>query len=251
MERLTTDKPVSKMGMYEIAHNSCYVGEDGAARYRDFETDIDARAFAKNLLLASGYDDFPSNDDSFDEELLENLMYDPFTDDRGLIALVYRNLWAMADLRERLKQYEDLEEQLEKVYGKCDGLLKKCIEYLVKHEGAEIGQPYKSRLLTDEDVEKWYSYKDAEEQGLLVKLPCKVGDTIYRINQYAKEKVKSMRILQIRYGESYSGNTFLRIDAINDEDMGEFCYLKNDIGKRVFLTKEEAEAALEKMNSKV
>ena len=36
MERLTTDKP---NGMYELAHNSCYVGDDGTARYRDFETD--------------------------------------------------------------------------------------------------------------------------------------------------------------------------------------------------------------------
>lgn len=29
----------------------------------------------------------------------------------GLIALFYRNLWAMADLRERLKVYEDEEEK--------------------------------------------------------------------------------------------------------------------------------------------
>ena len=30
---------------------------------------------------------------------------------RGLIATFYQNLWAMAELRERLKYYEDLEEQ--------------------------------------------------------------------------------------------------------------------------------------------
>ena len=29
----------------------------------------------------------------------------------GLIATFYRNLWAMAELREKLKMYEDLEEQ--------------------------------------------------------------------------------------------------------------------------------------------
>ena len=29
----------------------------------------------------------------------------------GLLALFYRNLWAMADLRTRLKSYEDAEEQ--------------------------------------------------------------------------------------------------------------------------------------------
>lgn len=59
MHRLTIDKPVCKMSMIELAHNSCYI-KDGKI---------------------------------------------------GLIAVFYRNLWAMADLRERLKKYEDLEEQ--------------------------------------------------------------------------------------------------------------------------------------------
>lgn len=90
-------------------------------------------------------------------------------------------------------------------------------------------------------------YMELEEQGLLVRLPCKVGDTIFRINKYAKEPIISMKVLQIRFGELYIGNSFLRIDAINDEDMGEFCYFKDDIGKTVFLTKSEAEATLAEM----
>ena len=97
---------------------------------------------------------------------------------------------------------------------------------------------------------KLREYEDAEEQGLLIRLPCKVADTIFRINPYAKEPIISMKVLQIRFVELYSGNSFLRIDAINDEDMGEFCYFKNDIGKTVFLTREEAEAALAEMNKK-
>ena len=51
MKRLTTDKPVSEMEMLELAHNSCYVGEDGSARYRDFDTDIDARELARKLMV--------------------------------------------------------------------------------------------------------------------------------------------------------------------------------------------------------
>ena len=39
MERLTTDKDVSEMGMFELAHNSCYI-KDGKARYRDYNLDI-------------------------------------------------------------------------------------------------------------------------------------------------------------------------------------------------------------------
>ena len=108
MERLTTNKDVSEMGMFELAHNSCYY-KDGVARYRDFENDIDARELTRQLLkdYADGDDAFVDNDD-FDEEMIELLMYGTSTME-GLIALLYRNLWAMADLRERLKEYEDLE----------------------------------------------------------------------------------------------------------------------------------------------
>jgi len=98
-----------------------------------------------------------------------------------------------------------------------------------------------------EAVDKLAEYEDQEEQGMMLRLPCKVGDTVYRINPYAIEPIISMKVLQIRFGELYVGNSFLRIDAINDEDMGEICYFKNDVGKTVFLTKEEAEAALERM----
>ena len=194
MERLTTDKP---NGMYELAHNSCYVGDDGTARYRDFETDIDARAFAKNLLLASGYDDFPWDDDDFDEELMENLMYDAFTDNRGLIALFYRNLWAMADLRERLKAYED-----------------------------------------------------AEEQGLLLRLPCKVGDTVYGTSSYIdcdEEQCVNINFCECEEDvrcEHLIRKYFVKKINFHVQTLAEF-------GKTVFLTKEEAEAALAKMESEV
>lgn len=144
----------------------------------------------------------------------------------------------------KLKEYEDLEEQLEKVYGEHDGLLETAVKSLVKYNGEK---PRKARLLTDEDADRWEEYKKLEEQGLLLRLSCKVGDTIYRINQYAKEPIISMKVLQVRFSELCIGNSFLRIDAMNDEDMGEFCYFKNDIGKTVFLTKEAAEAALKEM----
>lgn len=110
MERLTSNKSVSEMGMYELAHNSCYA-KDGKARVRDFENDFDAKKLAIKLL--EKYADIPNEftcDDDFDDFMLDSLQYG--TDDiQGLIAVFYRNLWAMADLRERLKKYEDLEEE--------------------------------------------------------------------------------------------------------------------------------------------
>ena len=109
--RLTSDKKVSDMSMIELAHNSCYADDERNARYRDYEMDMDARDFARNLMVTLAKDEMPISDTEFDEEILDNLAIDPFSDVRGLIALFYRNLWAMADLREALKKYEDLEEQ--------------------------------------------------------------------------------------------------------------------------------------------
>ena len=195
MERLTTNKDVSEMGMYELAHNSCYY-KDGAARYRDFENDIDARDLSRELAWMLADIELSNDNECFDEEMIENLQYDIMQEPIGLIALFYRNLWAMADLRERLAEYEDL-----------------------------------------------------EEQGLLLRLPCNVGDIIYRVNTGAKKPVIKMRVLQVYYKQLYKDRIVIRIDAINDNDIGESCYLLEDFGKTVFLTKEEAEQKLKEMES--
>ena len=197
MERLTTNKSVADMSMIELAHNSCYADDERNARYRDYDMEMDARDFARNLMVTLAKDELPVDDAEFDEEILDNLTIDPFSDVRGLIALFYRNLWAMADLREKLKYYED-----------------------------------------------------AEEQGLLLRLPCKVGDTLYRVNKGAKEPVIMMRVIQLYIKQIHKDRTVMIIDAINDADMGESCYLPCDIGERIFLTREEAEAKLKEMEEK-
>ena len=94
---------------------------------------------------------------------------------------------------------------------------------------------------------KLKDYEDAEEQGLLLRLPCKVGDTLYRVNKGAKEPVIMMRVIQLYIKQIHKDRTVMRIDAINDTDMGESCYLPCDIGERIFLTREEAEAKLKEM----
>ena len=77
---------------------------------------------------------------------------------------------------------------------------------------------------------KLAAYEDAEEQGLLVRLPCKVGDTVWVI------------IKGYTYGEVGDPP-----DAWYRVDKREFDYdMIPEYGKTVFLTREEAEAALEK-----
>lgn len=93
--------------------------------------------------------------------------------------------------------------------------------------------------------------EDLEEQGLLLRLPCKMGDIIYRVNAGAKEPVIKMRVLQVHYKQLHKDRVIIRIDAINDNDMGESCYLLDeDFGEIVFLTQAEAEQKLKEMENK-
>lgn len=180
MKRLTMDN-LEEMGMFSLAHNCCYIDENGNTRYRDFEIDIDARELAKGLLkeMTEGKVSFESDED-LDDWMGCYIGEDGICTPRGLIATFYQNLWAMAELRERLKYYEDL-----------------------------------------------------EEQGRLLVLPCKVGDTVYEIIEetvpnryfYINEwKVQDVSTQSIKYADEWESYDY----------------------ENLYFTREEAEAALER-----
>lgn len=104
-------------------------------------------------------------------------------------------------------------------------------------------KPFADKILT-----KLAVYEDLEEQGLLVRLPCKVGDTVYRVNAGAKQPIIPMTVSEIHF-LCYKNERAVRFDAIGKEDMGESCYRLEDIGRIVFLTREEAEKKLEEMQN--
>lgn len=122
------------MPMIELAHNSCYVDENNTARYRDYNLDIDCRELARNLINDMCDEDLSyMSDESFDEYMAEMLSVE-IDSQIGLLAVFYRNLWAMAELREKLKEYEDLEGQRRLVKLPCkvgDNI------YIVKRYGVE------------------------------------------------------------------------------------------------------------------
>lgn len=103
-----------------------------------------------------------------------------------------------------------------------------------------------SKCELEKALEKLAIYEDLEEQGLLVRLPCKVGDTVYRVNAGAKQPIIPMTVSEIHF-LCYKNERAVRFDAIGKEDMGESCYRLEDIGRIVFLTREEAEKKLEEM----
>lgn len=95
---------------------------------------------------------------------------------------------------------------------------------------------------------KLAEYETLEEQGLLVRLPCKVGDTVYRVNVGAKQPIIPMTVSEIHF-LCYKNERAVRFDAIGKEDMGESCYRLEDIGRIVFLTREEAEKKLKELRN--
>jgi hypothetical protein len=90
---------------------------------------------------------------------------------------------------------------------------------------------------------KLCDYEDLEEQGLLARLPCKVGDIMFRINKGAKNPVIELTVTQIDITtRSYN------LEVI-DRECGELMCFKSDIGRTIFLTREEAAKKLEEMEN--
>lgn len=91
-----------------------------------------------------------------------------------------------------------------------------------------------NKLLT-----KLGEYEDLEEQGLLLRLPCKVGDTVYSIANDGKiYPVKATREVRI-----VNGVLHIICESCRYSDLVSY----DDIGKTVFLTQAEAEAKLKEL----
>lgn len=109
---------------------------------------------------------------------------------------------------------------------------------------------------------KLKDYEDAEEQGLLLRLPCKVGDTVYLIDRDENNKFKVYdgkweRVSLVQTSKDGSFNlcgviSYDIYDCFYDDGriMKHRMYVGQEhtkIGKVVFLTREEAEAKLKEM----
>lgn len=88
-------------------------------------------------------------------------------------------------------------------------------------------------LYTGKAIDKLGEYEDLEEQGKLLKLPCAVGDTVYSATVYNGVCEHEIRKFQFdKNGCCACSNLRFPISYF---------------GKTVFLTREEAEAALKEL----
>lgn len=94
-----------------------------------------------------------------------------------------------------------------------------------------------------EYLRKFKDYESLEEQGRLLKLPCKVGDTVYCIENKEIYTCTAGKI-------SISKNNGVWVEINFPKEMPDIVaieYNPDDISKTVFLTKSEAEAKLKEL----
>lgn len=224
MKRLTTNCPDNNL---DAALNLFYIkdfetwvrgGGDGPD-YPDIRLYDFIRKAAKILLPDL---DFPTDDDGVDYAMGELLLDGP-DEPTGLLALLYTAAWSYAELRGRLMQYEDtgLEPAM-------------CANYKTfEDEAISKGVPFK-RIV---------ELMEADKAGRLAVLPCKAGDTVYEVT--SRKTISEYRVKAIRV-ELFC--TFIEWDIVAGfVDKSIFGVPVDEIGKTVFLTREEAEKALEAM----
>lgn len=122
---------------------------------------------------------------------------------------------------------------------------------------AEVSNIYPGgygRIQVGHAIDKLAEYEDLEEQNRLLKLPVAVGDTVYRIEEHSKsdnpenddecEKITSLQVLYI----TFFGDE-IQLTCREKKKRGETqCYRPGfSIGRKVFYTREEAEAALKEL----
>ena len=96
----------------------------------------------------------------------------------------------------------------------------------------------------DYDLHRLKELVQADREGRCVVLPCKGGDKVYCIQEYFNDaKMRSEKKVKCRVVDFVQSFP----DLFECQGM---IYKFEDIGKTVFLTREEAEAALEKMKER-
>ncbi len=126
-----------------------------------------------------------------------------------------------------------------KCFEKCDGLgaSSKC-------DNCEI---------TTSVCQKLGEYEDLEEQGRLIKLPCKVGDTVWD-NDCGRPCAYTITAFSFGECEGYICEPVTTKEVVfyyaNSSGSITGSFAESEIGKTVFLTKSEAEAKLKELRGR-
>ena len=144
---------------------------------------------------------------------------------------------------------------IDEIIEHCDrktGMYEKScdVKYL---ETAVMGnriKEYWEHKQVSEYLRKLKDYEDAEEQGRLINLPCKVGDTVWD-NDFGRPCAYTITAFSFGECEEYICKPVTTKEAVfyyeNSSGSITGSFAESAIGKSVFLNKSEAEAKLKEL----
>ena len=224
MARLTTDNPTdnieASLNLFYVRDGDAFIrGGGDAPDYADISvTDFirkTARTLCPDMLLPESAEEI-----SF---AMAEYLFDGYEEPSGLIALLYTAAWSYAELRERLKAYEDSELSPEDAAN--------------LHAILRLGDGMTLMRLRELAV--------ADQEGRVIVLPCKVGHRVFALLDTDKH-ISECEVKQIGLGNEIG---FVGLEPIGARGR-EYGVSLNGFGKTVFLTREEAEKALAEMEGK-
>lgn len=158
-------------------------------------------------------------------------------------------------MAEKLATYEDLEERLHKIFGEESIFSPADVIDTLEMELSEPDKkhPVNARILTYEEANKWQEYKDLEEQGLLVRLPfklCRLKKIYYFVEIDIEKDIMPEDIICEAIAEEFIIDRYDIVIKCITGVWSDYEYLlAKNMGKSVFLTREEAEKKLEEMKT--
>lgn len=228
MKRLTTDTPKNNLqaalNLFYIKDHETWVRGGGPGpEYAD----VSLFDFIRDVVKSHIPDvELPEDNDDLSDMMPEWLMDDPGTAE-GVIGLLYTAAWAYAELRHKLMLYEDTGMEPEEINRIVDAYGR---GHTLRTESAE-----RLEIVREIKTDRLRELAKAEQDGRMVMLPCGVGDTVYWLHNGVITECRVHRVQMNRTGmficlKSKVSHGAFRVDIC--------------LGKTVFLTREEAEAAL-------
>lgn len=154
-----------------------------------------------------------------------------------------------SEVLEKLRAYLKCQgRQVKGIYYACNN--KKCDDCDLCYMQGTTGEHIEAIEVATQALEKLQVYKNLEEQGRLVKLPCKVGDTVWQI------MVVGIQGKNIQYGIFKAVVTKISVDyqmnfllstITEDGERYRNEVTSTAIGETMFFTKSEAEAKLKEL----
>ena len=141
-----------------------------------------------------------------------------------------------ADFVDRLAAYEDTGLYPESVEALKLSMMGKAISEITEFDGLPI--------------DRLRELAEADKDGRVVVLPCKVGDTVYMIERIFDIDNGICDEICARKVIGHGGNNLNKLWLVGSGGICNAYIFVSEFGKTVFLTREEAERAIQEMEGK-